>query len=248
MIEIIAAPLTRCRKQQHLGLMTEADHLMMKEAIAKLGLEELYGPFKSALAVENAAIEIELGSLTTGKMEDQDAEREDLTTGFTLLIENGLRHFDPAKQNAAQMLKHLVEKYGSFRRKTNADETVDIRAMTTELLKTENLPHLLSLSDGVEWVTRIQMVNEEYGALYESRNADKNGTHTTTSLEARAIMDPCYTAIVKRVNALAEVNGEANYINFINQLNGFITDLKNTMTIQQSARKKQADAVAPKVG
>jgi len=248
MIEIFTAPLTHCRKQQHLGLMTEVDHLVMKETIAKLGLVELYRPFKNALAVENAAVEIELGSLTTGKMDDKDAEREDLATGFSLLIENGLRHFDLSKQNAAVILNHIVEKYGNFRRKTNADETVDIRAMASELLSTENLPYLSALSDGVEWVTRIQTVNEEYGALYESRNADNNGVHTITSLEARAIMDPCYTAIVKRVNALAEVNGEADYINFINELNGFITDLKTTMAFQQTIRKKQAAADAPKVG
>lgn len=248
MIVISAAPLTRCRKEQHLGLMTSLDHLLMAETIAKLGLEPLYTPFKSALAIENAAVEIELGSLTSAKMEVKDEEREDMITGFSHLIENGLRHFDPGKRNAAEILKHIVEKYGSFRRKTNADETVAIRAMATELLSADNLPHLSTLSDGVEWVTRIQTVNEEYGALYESRNAENNGTHTVTSLEARAITDPCYTAIVKRVNALAEVNGEANYISFINKLNGFISDLKNTMSVQETYRKKQVLPNPPKVG
>jgi len=247
MIEIIAAPLTRLRKEQHLGLMTSLDHLLMAETIAKLGLEQLYPPFKSALAVENAAVEIELGSLTTGKMEEKDAEREDLITGFTHLVENGLRHFDLSKQRAAEIVKHIVEKYGNFRRKTNADETVAIRAMTTELLSADNLPQLSTLCDGVEWVTRIQTVNEEYNALYESRNAENNGAHTVTSLEARANTDPCYNAIVKRITSLTDINGEANYSSFINKLNGFITDLKNTMTVQQAARKKQA-AEAPKVG
>ena len=138
MIEIIAAPLPRFRKGQHLGLMTEMDHLMMKETIAKLGLEELYGPFKSALAVENAAVEIESGSLTTGKMDDKDAEREDLQIGFTHLVENGLRHFDLDKQRAAEIVKHIIDKYGNLRRKTNAEETVSFRSMTTELLSAEN--------------------------------------------------------------------------------------------------------------
>ena len=76
------------------------------------------------------------------------------------------------------------------------------------------------------------------------RNEENKGSHTTTSLEAREVMDPCYHAIVKRVNALAEVNGEANYILFINLLNGLIGDLKNTMS-QQQAAKKQQDTPAP---
>jgi len=248
MIEIIAAPLTRCRKEQHLSLMTSLDHLLMAETIAKLGVETLYTPFKNALALENAAIEIELGSLTTAKMDEKDKEREDLITGFSHLVENGLHHFDSAKRNAAEILKHIVEKYGNFRRKTNAEETVAIRSMTTELLSTDNLPHLTNLNDGVDWITRLQTVNEEFGALYEARNAENNGSHLITSLEARAITNPCYNAIVKRVNALAEVNGEANYISFINQLNGFINDLKNTMTTQEIHRKKQVLPPPPKVG
>lgn len=246
MIEIIAAPLTRLRKEQHLGLMTELDHLLMQETIAKFGLEQLYPPFKSALAVENAAVEIELGSINTGKMDDKDGERGDLITGFQHLVENGLHHFDPSKQQTAKIIKRIIDKYGSLSRKTNADETVDIHSMTNELLDAKNSAYLSTLTDGVEWVTRIQTVNEEYSALYELRNAENNGTHTTTSLEARSVTDPCYIAIVKRVNALVVVNGEADYSSFINQLNGFITDYKNTMAVQKAARIKKA-AVAPEV-
>lgn len=246
MIEIIAAPLAGLRKEQHLGLMTALDHLMMQETLVKLGLEVQYPPFSSALAVENAAVQIEQGSLTTGKMDELDAEREDLLTGFTHLVENGLRHFDLTKRNAAEIVKHIIDKYGNFRRKTNADETVDFRAMTHELLSAENLPHLSALSeDGPEWVNRIQTVNEQYGALNEARNAETKGTHVTTSLEAREVMNPYYTAIIKRVNALAVVNGEANYITFINRMNGYITDYKTTMAVQAAARKKQVLPAPP---
>lgn len=248
MIGIIAAPLTRFKKEQHLALMTEMDRLIMKETIARLGLEQLYIPFSSGLAVENAAVEIELGSLTTGKMDNKDLEREDLLIGFTHLVENGLRHFDLTKQRAAEIVKHIIEKYGNLRRKPNAEETVLIRSLTNELLSPENLQYVTTLSDGMEWVTRTRTVNEEYNALYDERNEENNGTHTTTSLEAREIMDPCYNAIVRRINALAEVNGEANYISFINQLNGVIEDLKTTLTVQQTARNKQAQQSTIKVG
>jgi phage-related protein len=60
-------------------------------------------------------------------------------------------------------------------------------------------------------------------------------------------MDPCYNAIVRRINALAEVNGEADYISFINQLNGVIEDMKTTLTVQQTARNKRAQQSTIKV-
>jgi len=240
MIEIIAAPLAHLHKEQHLGLVTEMDHLLTPETITLFGIEPLVAPFKEAVAVETAALGIEQGNLNTGKMEEADAEREDLITGFNHLLENGIRHFDLTKQNAAQILKHIVAKYGSMRRKPNADETVAFRGLTNELLSAENLPYVSVLSDSMDWITRMQVVNERYGALFVLRNKETKETHVVSSLEAREVTNPCYKAIVKRINALAEVNGEAKYSSFINQLNGIIESYKNTMAVQQAARLQKA--------
>lgn len=238
MIEINSVSLGKLRKEQHLGLMTNTDRLIGSDNVVKTGITPLYASFNEALAIETAAVKLEQGSLTTGKMDDMDTEREDLITGFDHLIENGLRHFDTAKRDAATQLKHVVDKYGSFRRKTNADETVDIRSMCAELLSEQNSTALGTLPDGVEWVTRIQTSNEGYNALYIARNAENNGQKIITSGQAREQTDPCYNAIVRRLNALAELNGDAAYAGFINQLNGLIADLKSTMSAQATARRK----------
>jgi hypothetical protein len=127
-----------------------------------------------------------------------------------------------------------------MRRKPNADETVAFRGLTNELLSAENLPYVSVLSDSMDWITRMQVVNERYGALFVLRNKETKETHVVSSLEAREVTNPCYKAIVKRINALAEVNGEAKYSSFINQLNGIIESYKNTMAVQQAARLKKA--------
>ena len=241
MLEISSVSLSKLRKEQHLGLMTNTNHLISIDTVVKTGLGNLYAPFNEALAVEAAAIKLEQGSLTSGKMNEKDAEREELISGLDDLISNGCRHFNPAKREAALQIKHVVDKYGNFRRKTNGDETVDIRAMCAELLSEENATALDTLADGTEWVTRIQTVNEEYNLLYIARNNENNGQKVISSTEARTITDPCYNAIVRRVNALAELNDEATYAPFINQLNGLIADLKTTLSIQATARKKAND-------
>ena len=241
MTEIIAAPLTRFRKQQHLALMTNLDVLVVANPKVKDGLGDLYSPFKTLLAQEIAAVEMEQGSLVTKKMEDKDEEREDYITGFNHLLENGLRHFDPTKREAAQTLKHMSSKYGVFSQKTNSDETVDIRAMCTECQSPAFSTYLSALPEAPDWVSHIQLSNEEYDALYRQRNAENNGQVVTTSLQVRALIDPCYQAIVRRVTSLIDLKGEADYAGFVNQLNGFITDLKNTMSVQAAARKKSND-------
>ena len=241
MLEISSVSLSKLRKEQHLGLMTNTNQLISSNAVVKTALGNLYPPFNEALAVEAAAIKLEQGSLTTGKMDDKDVEREELVSGLNDLIGNGCRHFNLTKREAATQIKYVVDKYGNFRRKTNGDETVDIRAMCAELLNEQNSAALGLLPDGIEWVTHIQTVNEEYNALYIVRNNENNGEKVITSTEARTQTDPCYNAIVRRVNALAELNGEAAYAPFINQLNGLIADLKTTMSIQATARKKAND-------
>jgi hypothetical protein len=240
MNEIIDAPLTRCTKRQHAWLMSAFDQTLEKHPTVKIEIANHYQPFSSALAVEKAALEYESGSLTTAKMDNEDEEREDFISGFTHLLENGLRHFDPLKREAAEYLHRIVKKYGSFTRKHNKDETVDIRSMCNELLSAEAAPYLAALAEGPEWVSRIQASNEKYATLYIVRNAETgNKAVQISSLQAREITSNNYKAIVRRINALTEINGAENYQVFIGEINNLIADLKKTIDADNAIRRRQ---------
>ncbi|MFZ4726751.1 MAG: DUF6261 family protein [Paludibacter sp.] len=244
MIEIMDAPLTRCSKKQHAWLMSAVSQTLEKYPTVKIEVANLYQPFSSALAVENVALEYESGSLTTAKLDKKDEEREDFISGFTHLIETGRRHFDPVKVEAAEYLYRIVKKFGNFTRKPNKDETVDIRTLCNELLSAEAAPYMAALPETSDWVSRIQTTNEEYDILYLVRNAENGGSVQVTSLQARINTDPCYKAIIRRINALTELNGAEKYQALIGEINSLIGDMKQTKEAEATTRRKQNEKKA----
>ncbi len=224
MLKIIHAPLTRFRNDQHLFLMTKLQFLILQETAAKLGIEILDSEFNDAVAVETASVAVEEGSIYTKKMNAKADERKDLLIGFEHLVENGLRHYDPAKKDASEHIARVMAVYGNINKKSKAERTTAIRNLTRDLLNTENMP-FLSLLEGTDWVTKLQAVNEEVDTLYLTRNNEETERISGNVRAARAVTDPVYTNIVDKINALVIVNGETDYIHFINQLNGIIEDL-----------------------
>jgi hypothetical protein len=83
----------------------------------------------------------------------------------------------------------------------------------------------LTLIEGTEWVTKLQAVNEEVDTIYLTRNDEETERISGNVKAARAVTDPIYTNIVDKINAEVLVNGETDYVHFINQLNGIIGDL-----------------------
>lgn len=117
---------------------------------------------------------------------------------------------------------------------------VFFRNLTDELLSPENLPHV-TLLNAMEWAQKIKEENDEYSTLSNSRIKEEGERPSANVHDARDVIDPIYHDIVNRINAQVTLNGEANYISFITQLNGAIEELKTTMSQQQSAKKKDAD-------
>jgi len=244
MNEIIDVSLTHYRKKQHAWLMSAFDKTLEKYPTVKIEIANLYQPFSSALAVENAALEYESGSLTTEKLDGKDQEREDFISGFTHLLETGRRHFDPVKVEAAEYLYRIVKKYGNFSRKHNKDETVDIRTLCSELLSAEAAPYLAALPEASEWVSRILSTNEEYDTLYLVRNAETGNSTQVSALQARENTDPAYKAIVRRINALIEINGIEKYQAFVGEINSLIGDMKQSIDAEATIRRKQNEKKA----
>jgi hypothetical protein len=72
------------------------------------------------------------------------------------------------------------------------------------------------------WISELETRNNAFGELVKSR-FDETAARTDIVLkEARAELDAAYFAIRERLNALAIVEGAANYETFIKTLNAVI--------------------------
>lgn len=244
MIKIIHAPLTRFRNDQHLFLMTKAQFLILQETAAKLGIEIYDSEFNNAVTVETATVAVEEGSIYTKKMNAKAGERKDLLAGFEHLVENGLRHYDPAKKDASEHIARVMAVYGNINKKSKAEKTTAIRNLTHDLLAPENLP-FLTLIEGTDWAMKLQSVNEEVDTIYLTRNNEETERISGNVRAARAVTDPVYTNIVDKINAQVIVNGEADYVHFINQLNGIIEDLITNLNSGKSGNAKPESPTPP---
>jgi len=235
MVKIIVAPLSRFRNDQHLFLMTKTQLLIRQETASKLGIELLEAPLAEAVASETAAVAVEEGSSFTKKIKAKALERKELFEGFEHMLKTGLLHYDLSIREAAEKIMRVRENYGNIRMKTKAEKTTSIRNLTAELLNPENRPYMLLLL-AIDWVTKLQSTNEEHDTLYVSRNKEEVESISGNVRAARQVTDPCYINIVERINAQVTLNGDANYLSFINQQNGIIQDLKTTLAVQKEKK------------
>jgi hypothetical protein len=151
--------------------------------------------------------------------------------------------------DAAKVVKRLIDKkYPHISDKTKEEKMVKFQELTEELQNSENTASV-SVLGGTEWVTKIQEVNNQCIAHSALRKKESKERPALNAHDARQITDKIYQDMVLRINAQVVINGETNYLSFINQLNAEIESLKNTLAIQEAAQKrKQGDAEAPKVG
>ena len=240
MLKIINIQLSRLRASQHLRLMIELIRLILEETSSRLGIEFLFPAFQSAVAKETVAVEVERGSSITEKIDALIISREKCFGGLNNLVENGQAHFDPTKVDAAKKLRRVMDKYENIQNKTKGEKLVDFQNLTLELQTAENAPYCLLLGVS-EWVDKIQEVNAECNTQNALRTKENGERPDGNVHDARMVVDPLYNAIVERVNALAVVNGDANYQNFITQLNVVIENLKITLAQQQPKKEKPAE-------
>ena len=245
MIKIIAAPLHDFRDEQHLSLMTNVKRLISEEPAVKLILVVEEPQFADALAAEIVAEKTGSGSEITDSIDKLFALRVKHYKGLGHAVEMGLCHFDPSVVEMATSVKRLMDKYGNINHKTNAEKTVSFRNLTDELLSPENLPKATKIG-AKEWAEKVKEENDEYSGLTDSRTKEASGRPSGNVHDARDVTDRIYHRIVTRVNAAATLNGEADYVSFINQLNGAIEALKTTLSQQTTARKKQVLPPPPK--
>lgn len=240
MKQITDAPLSRLRNEQHENLMTSVDQMIQHETVAKLKLETLYPVFSKALSSEHAAMVATQGSRSTVELNNLDEEREQYYSGYNFLIETSLRHPRQEYREASARLKKVVAQFGNVREKTEAEETNAIRNLVEAHATEPNKSDLVTIG-GTEWIAALNTANEKYSVLFNARNVEMQQKPSANVRVARQEVDASYKAIVRRVNALSELNDtETIYNNFIDELNGDIENLSRTLAYQKAASKKAA--------
>lgn len=198
---------------------------------AKLGLTNEFPIYKSALNRMGAALEAITKSIFTEKMNAADLKRDQIYQATRAIVSAGLYHFEPAKQAAAQEVNIVFDAYKKISTAAQEKETGLIVNLLQDLRSDKYKAHVATLGLD-EWLVQLENANKEFNDLVEGR-IDENTTKITggsAALNKEVIA--AYEVIVRKVNALAVVNGEADYAAFIDYINARIVYFKSILSHQ----------------
>lgn len=89
-------------------------------------------------------------------------------------------------------------------------------------------------------MVRLKEANEKFISFFTNRNSQQATIVTGATKAARLETDAAYRAVVKRLNALAEVNGETDYLEIINNINRLIDRQKAILATRKTINAKRA--------
>jgi hypothetical protein len=187
-------------------------------------------------------MQAEQGSAITKTITESDAFRDQLEFGFKRFVESQLNHFDPAVQEAAVRIDRILGQYGDLRHLSYNEESSAITNRNMEL-KTNYAADLLKIG-ATEWFENDDAANTAFATHFGERANEEASRLSGNVRAARALVDPAYYAIVNQVNALALINGETVYAEFIDQVNYYVNYYKSLLAARKGRKKSVAPAVA----
>ena len=234
----------------YLGRMNNAAHyLYVTNVLARAEANEAVAAkvatqvnnLKTTLAKEDEYFKLSTKSLTTDEITKADEERDYLYISYKLVVEALLRHPVPEMAQAAKVLNQHIKDYAINTRMQLDKETGAIINFISDLeTKYKAEVELLALTP---YVTKIKEVNESLRGYTGARTNERMKTIVGALKAARAATDDAYRALVKIVNALALVEGDTVYADFITYVNTEIVHYRREV-LGQKASGATADATA----
>ena len=212
-------------------LQTEAEPLIAGRIAA----------FAEAVAAEDRALKISAKSLVTDGIEKADDDRCALYIGYKKAVA-GFRNVTDT--GIAQAVKVLNQHIKDYRINTQAqiDKETGLLANFIADLEGKYAAQVATLGLSV-FVTHMKEANERVRTLIRQRVNERMGITIGALRTARTATDAAYHNLVQMVNALALVNGDADYAAFIDYVNAEITRYKREVLSQKaSAADTSADS------
>ena len=232
MSEISALSLERLNNGAHFLFISNVLARAEADANVKTKLAAQIIALKAAKDKEDEDLKISQKSLLTDDISAADAERDALYSGYKKAV-NGFKNLPvESMAKAAKVLAQHIKDY-AIDPKMQLDKETGLLINFIDDLEKKYVSEVQTLSLGA-FVTSLKDANEKVRTLTASRT-DERMTKAVGALKAsRKASDEAYRQLVKFVNAFALIEGDANYISFIDYVNTEIVHYKREVIGQKS--------------
>lgn len=232
MKEISTISLERMNNGAH--YLYVSDILARAEADTKVNTKAAtqIAALKAAVAQEDEVLKISQKSLFTDEIVKADAERDALYSGYKKVVQGFLNLPVEAIAQAAKVLNQQIKDYGIDPQGQLDKETGLLMNFLTDLEgKYAEQVAALSLTP---FVTNLKAANEKVRTLTANRTDERISIPVGVLKASRKASDEAYRMLVKMVNALAMVEGETDYVPFIDYVNTQIVHYKREVLGQKA--------------
>ena len=232
------------------------------ETLSDDKLTDLKAAYAAAYAQFDAVLKTGGTNPYTKKLADADSEQDKAYTGLAAQNRVMLKHFDAEKADIAYQVELILKKYGNPTRLPYLQEDSVIKNLLQDLEALdaagqsggeggeEERPGGLSLLAATEeaplskiylreWVDRLKEKNDEFLQLYAARNVEDAAVVAGATKAAREATDGAYAAVVRRINSLVEINGDADYLTVINNVNRLIDKERAVLSLRRTTASKR---------
>ena len=233
MKEIQDISLPRMNNGAHFTFVSNILARAETDSKVKAKAADLVTALKEAVAAEDEALKISQKSLLTDEIAKADSNRDALYAGYKKAVE-GFQAMPIA--DMAQAAKELAQHIKDYRISTTdqLDKETGLLVNFIADLETKFATQVTTLSL-TAFVTNLKEANERVRTLTLQRTEDRMALPIGAMKTARATSDEAYRQLVKMVNALALVFGEADYADFIDYVNTEIVHFKREVLNQKAS-------------
>lgn len=233
MKEIQDISLPRMNNGAHFTFVSNILARAEADSKVKAKAADLVTALKEAVAAEDEALKISQKSLLTDEIAKADSDRDALYAGYKKAVE-GFQAMPIA--DMAQAAKELAQHIKDYRISTadQLDKETGLLVNFIADLETKFATQVATLSL-TAFVTNLKEANERVRTLTLQRTEDRMTQPVGAMKAARAASDEAYRQLVKMVNALALVFGEADFADFIDYVNTEIVHFKREVLNQKAS-------------
>jgi hypothetical protein len=232
-MDIENVALSRLHNEEHFKLQTEFKLLIELYSPSVLDIETMYyNSFLPYYKNEQDLLNIIRKSNYTYDISEVDALRYTALSGLEGTVKARCCHFKVNVKAAAGRLQVLFKNYRSIVAKSYDEETAAIIKLVAQLQGSyAGDVAILNIAD---WVAELEAQNIAFDTLKKTRFTVDSMKIQLQMKHVRMQVDISYRAIIKRINALIEINGRVAYIDFVKEFNLNIMQYNNKI-----AQRKQ---------
>ena len=195
--------------------------------------------FETAFNAFDTALKASATNPATASATDADVERDQSWRAANAYVKAMCSHPTADIANAASEAKSLFDKYGDPTSLAQTEESGILHNLLQDLEAFDSAKRT-SLALDV-WITDLQEKEDAFLAAAAQRTEEDAARQVGIVKETRTAADAAYRSLVDTVNALAMINGDAEYATFIDHVNAVIDRQKSILKARTTRAKKEEE-------